>query len=283
MIVVLGPTASGKTDLGIKLAKARGGAVISADSRQLYTSMNIGTATPCRSAQGGVKHYGFDMREPNDPMTLAEWQRVAFSLIDRLREIEIEPILVGGTMLYIDSVVKNYDIPKVVMNQELRNKLEQESVDNLYAKLLTQDPAARSFIEPGNKRRVVRALEVIAATGRPFSELRKKRAPRYDVEMIGLFPGWEILRERIEKRARQMMKEGLLEETKRLQEKYGKDLSLLQTMNYRQAAKVLAGELTKEEASEEMIRVNMRYARRQMSWWRGREEIKWVESPLYAL
>lgn len=287
MVVILGPTASGKTNCGIKLAKKTGGAVISADSRQLYTGMDIGTAKPRQVWRGavhgmlttdkvdGVDHYGFNIREPSNQITLAEWQQAAFKMIDYVITQNRAPLLVGGTMLYIDSVVDNYDIPAVGPDEKLRSKLEGEKTEVLYAKLIEQDPSAKDFIEPANKRRIIRALEVIEATGRPFSEQRQKRAPRYDAEMIGVFPGWDSLRERVVLRARQMIDDGLLEETRQLQEYYGKDWPLLKTMNYCQAAAVLAGEMTEQKAMEEMIKVNMRYARRQMSWWRRRKDIRW--------
>jgi len=291
MIVILGPTASGKTDGGIKLAKQVGGAVVSADARQIYAGMNIGTATPKEAWSNkphdvltpdyvdSVAHYGLNIREPNDQMTLAQWQPAAFNMIDNIMADGKVPLLVGGTMLYIDSVVDNYDIPTVVPNEQLRSKLEEKKTEVLYARLIEQDASAKDFIEPANKRRIIRALEVIEATGRPFSEQRKRRTPRYDVEMIGVFPGWDSLRERVAWRARQMIDDGLVEETRQLQEHYGKDLSLLKTMNYSQAAAVLAGEMTEQKAMEEMIKVNMRYARRQMSWWKRRKEVRWLSSP----
>lgn len=309
MIVILGPTAAGKTSLAIKLARKIGGAVISADSRQLYTGMDIGTATPVldnskvkthptslklrgtRKSKlshhdiltpdliSGIEHYGFNIRQLNNPMTLAEWQQAAFKMIDHVITQGSIPLLVGGTMLYIDSVVYNYDIPAVGPDEKLRSKLEGEKPEVLYAKLIEQDPGVRDFVEPANKRRIIRALEVIEATGRPFSEQRQRRTPRYDAEMIGVFPGWDSLRERVALRARQMIDDGLIEETRRLQEGYGKDLPLLQTMNYRQAAAVLAGEMTEQKALEEMIKVNTRYARRQMSWWRRRKDISWFIDP----
>lgn len=299
MIVILGPTGSGKTAGGIKLAKRVGGAVVSADSRQIYAGMNIGTATPVLDNSkvksqkskfshhdiltpdliSGTEHYGFNIRQPNNPMMLAEWQQAAFKMIDNIIADGKVPLLVGGTGLYIDSVVDNYDIPAVGPDEQLRSKLEQEKTEALYARLIEQDPSARDFVEPANKRRIIRALEVIEATGRPFSEQRKRRAPRYDVEMIGIFPGWDSLRERVTLRARQMINDGLLEETRQLQEYYGEDLALLKTMNYHQAAAVLAGEMTEQEAREEMIKVNMRYARRQMSWWRRRKDIRWFTDP----
>jgi len=291
--VIVGPTASGKTELGISLAK-QGGAVVSADSRQIYVGMDIGTAKPLRSNRktnqglrhdvltpdvvSGVEHYLFNIREPDQQLTLAEWQEAAFNVIERLVKNGISPLLVGGTMLYVDSVVFNYDIPPVASNTKWRRKLESLDVADLFVRLQKEDPAAARLIQPENKRRIVRALEVIKVTGRPFSQLRKKRPAKYKVEMMGIFPGWDELRARITKRTRQMLTDGLLEEVQVLRNQYGASLPLLQTINYKQAGAVLDGEKTKDEAREEMIRVNMRYARRQMSWWRNRPEIKWGES-----
>jgi tRNA dimethylallyltransferase len=314
LIVIVGPTASGKTEAGIRLAKEMNGAVVSADSRQVYVGMNVGTAKPLgklskhkraqstnktqytnRKSQtdddytlhqimtpdvvGGIDHYLFNIRRPDDQLTLAEWQKAAFSVIDQLVNRNIAPLLVGGTMLYVDSVVFNYDIPSVEANKQLREELESKRIKDLYKDLLAKDPQAKDFVQSQNKRRIIRALEVIEATGKSFSHQRKVHASRYDVQMIGIFPGWEKLAERIRQRAQQMLTGDLLEEVKRLQKKYGKELPLLQTMNYKQGAAVIAGEMTQEEAIEKMVSVNTRYARRQMSWWRGRKEIVWIDSP----
>lgn len=310
LIVIVGPTASGKTEAGIILAKHISGEVISADSRQIYTGMNIGTAKPemenlklktksekqklkTQNTLGNdiqhdvhvadlvesVKHYLFNIRQPDDQLTLAEWQEGAFKVIDRLIDSNTPPLLVGGTMLYVDSIVFNYDIPSVEVNKKLREDLQSKSTEALFEDLLKRDPQAIDFVQPENKRRIIRAIEVIEATGKPFSGQRKTKLPIYDVQMIGLFPGWEALSDRIQNRVKEMLEEGLIEETIKLQDKYGLDLPLLQTINYKQVASMLEGELTKEEAIQEMIRVNTRYARRQMSWWRGRAEITWIDSP----
>jgi tRNA dimethylallyltransferase len=288
LITIVGPTASGKTEVGIKLAKKENGVVISTDSRQLYAGMNIGTAKPRELWSGsvhnaltpdvldGVEHYGFNIRTPDEKITLSKWQGEAFGMLDKIVSEGRTPLLVGGTMLYVDSIVKNYDIPDVEPNDELRKELEGEDVDVLFEKLVEKDPEAKEFVESHHKQRIIRALEVIEATGKLFSEQRKTGPLEYDVKMIGLFSSWEDLQDRVGLRVREMLDDGLIEETVKLQEKYGVDLLLLKTMNYLQAGKVIAGDMTKEEAVEEMARVNLRYARRQMSWWRGRDEIEWV-------
>jgi len=284
ILAIVGPTASGKTALAARVAQEMGGAIVSADSRQVYTGLDIGTATPKNPASGisgqEPKQYLINIRDPDQPLTLAEWQQAALAVIDRLAADGTLPILVGGTMLYIDSVVDNFAIPDISPNVQLRERLTGEKAPVLYERLIKLDGAAADFVSPNNKRRIIRALEVIEATGEPFSALRRTHAARrYDVAMIGIEAGWDSLRKRIAARAQQMFKDGLLDETRRLQKRYGADLPLLQIINYREAAKVLAGELSEEEAVSEMIRSNMRYARRQMSWWRRRSNIRWITSP----
>lgn len=285
--VILGPTAAGKTSYGITLANERSGAVISADSRQIYAGMNIGTAKPPEAwldtlhsmtrpdVIQGIDHYLFNVRTPNEPWTLSQWQAAAKDVITKVLGDNKVPIIVGGTMLYIDSILKNYSIPPVTPDQQLRNELEKKSPEELYTKLLEKDPDAQAFIEPHHKQRIIRALEVIQSTGTSFSSLRKEQPSPYDFQVIGIFPGWNALEKRVTSRAKEMFEIGLIKETQQLQETYGSDLPLLKTMNYAQAVKVLAGEYTFEQAIEETVRVNMRYTRRQMSWWKSRTEIRW--------
>lgn len=300
LIVLTGPTASGKTDLAIAVAQALNGAVVSADSRQVYVGMDIGTAkavpkklkdqssktkqTAKHDIQipdviDGVSHYLFNIRQPDQPLSLSEWQAAAFAAIDTIHKASLSAVLAGGTMLYIDSIVKNYELPTVEPNPALRIELEETAVEKLYEQLLRRDPAAGKFIEPGNRRRIIRALEVMAATNRTFSELRRQRPTPYDVRMIGLFDSWEALEKRIVARVGTMLNDGLIEETQRLVDRYGAQLPLLQTMNYKQALAVIQGTLTAKEALDDMRRANMRYARRQMSWWKNRPEIHWFKEP----
>lgn len=289
-VAIIGPTASGKTDLGIRLAQKLSGAVLSADSRQIYCGMNIGTAKPRQawrvnhhSHAGGnlepviidrVPHHLFNIAEPTRQISLSEWQSHAKKVLNNLLAQNIQPVIAGGTMLYMDSVVYDFDLPAVAPNEAFRANLEVKSAGELYAELLKKDPDAKLFIEPGNKRRIIRALEVMAVTSKAFSGQRQ-RSQQPNAKIIGLFPGWEVLRQRISVRVQNMFTEGLLDETKLLVEKYGRDLPLLQTMNYKQALAVLDGKMSQEEATAEMIRVNMRYAHRQMSWWRRDKNIKW--------
>lgn len=287
LTVIVGPTASGKTALGLQLAQAHNGAVISADSRQVYAGMNIGTAKPPDAWQtlaheplqpdhvAGTAHYLFNTALPSTPLTLADWQHDALSVIDTLTTNSTPAFLVGGTMLYVDSIIKNFTLPQVPPNTALRTALASQSTEQLYRQLLKQDPAAQTFIEPGNKRRIIRALEVIAATGQPFSVQRQQHAPRYHTTIYGVFPGWSELTHHLTTRAEAMFSDGLLTETEQLRQQYDKDLPLLATMNYRQAAAVLDGTLTQADALADTVRVNVRYARRQLSWWRNRPEIRW--------
>lgn len=288
VLVILGPTASGKTDYAISLAKERNGEIISADSRQLYVGMNIGTAKPQSVWETniheilkadeieGVPHYLFNVASPDQPWTLSQWQAAAKHVIQDIGQRGKQPIIVGGTMLYVDSVVFNYTIPQVTPNEQFRNQLEAEPVETLYNRLIQADPAAKEFIEPHHKRRIIRALEVIEQTGKPFSASRQRSASPYQFELVGLFPGWEVLQERITHRIQTMFQEGLVEETRQLRKRYTSALPLLQTMNYKQAGNVLDGLQSEDEAIQEAIRANMKYAHRQMAWWKHREEIGWI-------
>lgn len=226
----------------------------------------------------GVPHYLLNIREPNEMMTLAEWQAAAWAMIERIIQDGKTPLLVGGTMLYVDSIVKNFDIPAVAPDPARREEMERLETQKLYEGLMQRDPGAVKFIEPHHKQRIIRALEVIEATGKPFSEQRRKQELAYEIKMLGLFPGWEELAKRIEERAQRMLEDGLLEETQALREHYGPDLPLLKTMNYRQAVGVLDCLLSPIDAVAEMKKENMRYARRQMSWWKNRKEIEWLKS-----
>lgn len=285
LAVILGPTAAGKTTAAIRLAYKINGAIVSADSRQVYTGMDIGTAKPVLDQRDasvwepgphhilvpdrvdGVDHYLINIRQPNEEMSLAEWQSAAYQAIDAIIEQHLTPILAGGTMLYIDSIVRAYDIPTVPTNHENRARLATQNVEALYKKLIELDPKAALFVQAHHAQRIIRALEVIEATGRPFSEMRRSGECKYEAALYGLFPGWERLRENVSTRVKDMLKMGLLEEKQALIDKYGAALPLLKTINYHQVPDM-----------DEMIRSNMKYARRQMSWWRGRGEIGWFKT-----
>ncbi|MEX1997864.1 MAG: tRNA (adenosine(37)-N6)-dimethylallyltransferase MiaA [Candidatus Andersenbacteria bacterium] len=287
LLAVVGPTASGKTALGLNLAQHYQGAVISADSRQVYAGMNIGTAKSpqawaheAHSPQQadiveGIPHYLFNVCAPDTRYTLATWKADATHVIDRLHAAQIPALLVGGTMLYIDSVMFGYELPPVPPNDHFRQTLIAQDTDALYRELLTRDPAA-TFVEPHNKRRIIRALEVMEATGKPFSQLRRQRVPPSPDCWLGLFPGWEQLRDNVTRRVEEMLDAGLVEEVARLVEYYGEALPLLQTLNYKQGLALLQGQISREAAAMSMIAATMRYAHRQMSWWKNNKQIHWL-------
>lgn len=286
--VVVGPTSSGKTEHAIELAKKQSGSVVSADSRQVYAGMNIGVAKPQEvwsddahdayvpDIVDGVAHYLLNVSTPDKPLSLADWQPRSFEVIDKVLDDGGHPILCGGTMLYVDSVAFNYSIPNVEADETLRSSLNEKDVEELYQELLQKDPEASSFVEPHHKQRIIRALEVIQSTGKKFSDERTSRDPIYDVTWIGLFPGWDELETRLQERTEVMFEMGLLDEVKHLRDTYSPTLPLLQTMNYKEAGLVLDGQMTHDEAVKEMVRSQMKYARRQMSWWRRNAEIEWV-------
>ncbi len=288
--VILGPTASGKTAYAIQQAKKLGNAaVISADSRQIYSFMDIGTAKPQKAWNTvphsitepdvieEIDHYLLNIVNPNNLFTLSQWQPAAYAAIDHVLSQGKTPFLVGGTMLYIDSIVKNYTIPKVPPNPSYREHLESKEASTLFSLLLEKDPDAKKFIEPHHKQRIIRALEVIQATGKPFSALRQTQPPRYTFEITGLFPGWDVMKDRISRRSEEMLTQDLLKETQNLRERFSPDIPLLNTMNYVQAGAVLDKKISSEQAIDEMIKVNMKYAHRQMSWWKNSSyHIQWI-------
>jgi len=282
ILVILGPTASGKTVLGIELAKKNNGSIISADSRQVYAELNIGTAKPKEAWQNTVHavdmpdqidtidHFLLNIRSPKEIYTASEWKSDAEKIIKSLITQNKQPILVGGTMLYIDSILYNFSMPQVAPNKILRGQLDLLSTTELQKRLQNTDSAAFDFIESHHRQRMIRALEVIESSGQKFSELRKKRPSPYEFEIIGIFPGWEKLEENIKNRSQEMLDNGLVEETNNLQKKYGSDLPLLKTINYAQALDA--------DPLPAMVRATMRYAHRQISWWKRNKEIKWITS-----
>lgn len=275
LIIILGPTASGKTAYSIDMAKRINGAIISADSRQVYSDMNIGTAKPKEAFLNtphtadipdtieNIPHYLLNITTPNNPLTLSQWLASAEIALQEITKSNRIPMIVGGTMLYIDAFADGYTLPNIEPNMNLRAELEQQSPEQLYMQLQTLDPASCQFIEPHNTRRIIRALEVMSATHKKFSELRSTSPKHYDTTKIGIFPGFDTLKQNITTRATSMLAQGLEQEKAHLKNKYPNS-PLLQTVNY------------KEHSIEEMVQSNVRYAHRQMSWWKRKKDISWI-------
>lgn len=292
LIAVVGPTASGKTDLAIALAKKFRGEIVSADSRQLYRGLEIGADIPAgrkvtRKGGGvfvvrGVRHHLLAILPPSQALTLAEYKRLAQAAIDDILKRGKVPILAGGTGLYVRSVVDNFEIPEVPPDMALRRKLAKLPIAGLYQKLEAADPAYAKKISPRNSRYIIRALEVMAATGRTFSELQKQGQPLYRVLQLGIKRPRAEMYGRIEARVDQMMRRGLLKEAKKLGQKYGWSLEPMTALGHRQLGEFLRGQIGLEAAVERIKRDTRHYAKRQLTWFRRDKRIRWLRSSAQA-
>jgi len=273
IIAIIGPTASGKTALAVRLAKKFGGELISADSRQIYKGMDIGTAKDKSYPQ-----YLVDSLSPKTAFNVLRFKNLCLRNIREVSKKNKLPILVGGSGLYLNVVLYNLKIPKVRADEYLRIKLEKLALGELEKRLKKLDPEA-ARITAGNKRRIIRALEVIAKTGKPFSEQRKKGKPLFDTLVIGIKVPREKLYERIEKRIDEQIKKGLVGEVKNLVKKYGKNAYALRgTIAYKELIPYLSGETTLESAIQEIKKNSRRFSRRQMTWFRAQPDVRWVDS-----
>jgi len=283
LIVVLGPTAVGKTELAIRLGEVLGAEIVSADSRQVYRYMDIATAKPSPAQRRRVHHHLVDIVDPDEEYTLAQYQERAYAAIDTLHAQGKLPLLVGGTGLYVRAVVEGWTVPRARPDQELRARLyakaEQEGADAVHEELIRVDPVAAARIDARNVRRVIRALEVYRTTGVPISELQKKRPPHYRVLQIGLTTAREKLYERIDQRIDGMMEAGLLEEVRGLVARgYGYTLPSMSGLGYRQIALYLRGEASLDEAVQLIKRHTRRFVRQQYNWFRlSDESIQWYD------
>lgn len=285
IIAIVGPTASGKTDLGLALAKKFNGEIISADSRQVYKKMDIGTAKPKgewvneKYEVRGVPHYMMDIVEPDKDFSLADFKNQAVQHIQNTLRRGKLPIIVGGTGLYVWAIIDNLDIPKVKPDLQLRKKLEEKSVAELAAMLQEIDLDAAQKIDIKNPRRVLRALEVAITSGKSFVAQQTKSEPLFEALQIGMQITKEELDERIDLRVDKQIKEGLVEETKGLLEQgFGWNLSSMSGIGYRQIGYYLRGEMSLTEAIAILKRDTKRYAKRQMTWFKRDKRITWIKN-----
>jgi len=283
LIVIVGPTAVGKTQLALRLCEDLGGEVISADSRQIYKGMDIGTAKPTAEERQRVPHHLIDLIEPDEEFTLAQYQEMAYRAIDGILSRGRLPFLVGGTGLYVRAVLEGFAVPRVRPDPALRKRLQQEveakGSEVLHGRLRELDPEAAAKIDPHNVRRVVRALEVCEATGQPISRLQRKEPPPYRILKIGLTMERKALYRHIDERVDRMMGRGLLEELKRLVEKgYSYDLAAMSGLGYKQLGLYLRGEVDLAEALRMIKSETHRFVRQQYKWFRLDDEtINWIE------
>jgi tRNA dimethylallyltransferase len=279
LLVIVGATAVGKTALSLKLARLFKGEIVSADSRLFYRGMDIGTAKPSPAEQITVPHHLIDICDPDETLTLAEYQRLAYATIDRIQGNGRLPILVGGTGQYVRAIVEGWGIPEVAPHPSLREALAALGGPELARWLRYLDPAAAEKLDPRNVRRVIRALEVTLLKGRPISELQRKSPPPYHIAQIGLHRDRESLYERIDARVEGMMAAGLLAELAGLRDGgYGRNLSSMSGLGYRQLWAYLIGEMSLEDAVERIKFETHRFARQQATWFRRDDPaINWFE------
>ncbi|MCB0199290.1 MAG: tRNA (adenosine(37)-N6)-dimethylallyltransferase MiaA [Anaerolineae bacterium] len=290
LIAVLGPTAVGKTAISLQLARQFDGEIISADSRQIYRGLDIGTDKIGLAERSDVAHHLIDVVAPDQILTLAEYQRLAFAAVDDIHRRGRTPILAGGTGLYVRSVLDGLGIPEVPPNLALREELDAYVAANgaeaLHARLAALDPDAAARIDYRNVRRVVRALEVCLVTGQPISVLQRATPPPWRILRIGLTRPRAALFERIDRRVDEMMARGLLAEVESLLVAgFGPELPALTGLGYRQVIQHLHGELSLEEAVEEIKRQTRRFVRQQYTWFRLDDpRIRWfdLEQARYA-
>lgn len=283
LVVIVGPTAVGKTRLALRLAQEFDGEIVSADSRQVYRGMDIGTAKPTLEERCRVSHHLIDVVAPDETFTLAQYQELAYEAIDDVLARNKVPFLVGGTGQYMRAVVEGWGIPRVPPKEGLRAELyrqaEIEGEETLHARLREVDPVAAERIDPRNVRRVVRALEVYLETGRPISELRRKKPPSYRILQIGLTMERRELYRRIDERVDRMIEEGLVEEVRGLVERgYGYDLPSMSGLGYQQIGLYLRGQVSLEEAIQLIKHHTRRFVRHQYNWFRlDDESIRWFD------
>lgn len=269
VIAIVGPTASGKTKMAIEMAQKLDTEIISADSRLVYKGFDIGTAKPTKEEQLLVKHHMIDVVEPEYDFSVADFADGASKVISELHAKNKVPIVVGGTGLYFRILLENYDMPRVEANPKLRAELENLSNEELFEKLSNIDKISAEKIHQNNRVRVIRALEVSLTTGKPFSSIKGVKENKYDVEWV--FPeieSREILYNRINIRVDMMIEDGLVDETKNLLLKHGRIKNLVNTIGYQEIIEYLDGNISIENAIEQIKQNTRRYAKRQLTWFR---------------
>ena len=284
LVVIVGPTAAGKTDLAVHLAQEVNGEIVSADSRQVYRGMDIGTAKATREEQERAAHHLLDVVDPDETLGLAQFQELANAAIAGITARGRVPLLVGGTGQYVMAVVEGWKVPRVppdeALRQDLYRQADEEGAEVLHARLRALDPAAADRIDARNIRRVVRALEVCLVTGEPISEQQGKSPPPYRILILGLsLPRVELYR-RIDDRVERMMVAGLEDEVRGLVTAgYDFDLPAMSGVGYGQFAPYLAGEATLDDVVVEIKRATRRFVRHQANWFRpGDARIHWLEA-----
>lgn len=286
IIVIVGPTASGKTALSIELAKKVNGEVISADSMQIYKEMDIGTAKVTKEEAQGIKHYLIDFVSPDKRYTVSNFKKDAENAIIEILDKGKVPIIVGGTGLYINSLIYDIEYQDMEYDESYRNELmkiaeNEEGLKLLYEEACKIDDEAMKKISPNDKKRIIRVLEIFKATGKTKTEqeiLSRQNEVKYDYKVYGISTDREILYDKINRRVDIMLEKGLVEEVKNIYGKYNSFPTAMQGLGYKEVVEYLKNEITYEEMTEKIKQESRRYAKRQLTWFRRNKEIIWLDS-----
>lgn len=285
VIVIAGPTASGKTALSIALAKKINGEIISADSMQIYKYMDIGTAKPTKEEMSGIKHYLLDFVSPDERYSVADFKKNAENAIEEILKKGKTPIVVGGTGLYIDSLIYGIEYPDIKFDEDYRNSLEkiaslEGGLESLYEKAIKIDSNAVLKISRNDKKRIMRILEIYHATGKTKTELEiesRKNEVKYDYRVFVINMDREKLYERINKRVDIMIENGLIDEVKSILKRFDNFPTAMQGLGYKEVVDYLYGRYTKNEMIEKLKMETRRYAKRQLTWFRKDKSFTWID------
>ena len=283
VIVICGPTASGKTSLSIELAKQINGEIVSCDSMQIYKDMTIGTAKPTKEEMDGIKHYLLDFVSPDQRYSVAEYKKDAENAIEKIISEGKVPIVVGGTGLYLEALIYNIEYQNIEEDMEYRNKLyeieREQGLSKLYEMASKIDSKAMEKISPNDKKRICRVLEIYHLTGKTKTELEeesRKNEPKYNYKLFGITMDREKLYERINFRVDIMINQGLIDEVKNLLEKYNNFPTAMQGLGYKEVVEYLNGLITKDEMIDKIKMETRRYAKRQLTWFRKYKNLIWI-------
>lgn len=275
VIAIVGATASGKTAYSIELAKKINGEIISADSRLVYKGFDIGTAKPTKQERQGIPHHLIDIVEPEFDYSAGLFQKQAREVILEINSRGNVPIIVGGTGLYIDILLKNFDLPQIPPNKDFRKNLANTDVHYLFELLKNKDSEAAESIDSNDRKKIIRALEIIATTGKPLKQSRGIQQQEFDIQWIGRNFDRITLYNRINSRVDTMFEQGLLDETQNLLEKHGKIPNLINTIGYKEVIGYIDNKYSLDEAKELLKKNTRNYAKRQLTWFRKNTNIEW--------
>ena len=285
VLVIVGPTASGKTALSIELAKKINGEIVSCDSMQIYKKMDIGSAKPSKEEMQGITHYMINIVEPNQRYNVAEYKKQAEESIEKILSKGKVPIVVGGTGLYADSLIYGIEYPETEFDENYRIQLEkkaetEQGLQELYDKAKKIDEKAISKISPNDKKRVIRILEIYHSTGKTKTELEiesRKNGPKYNYKVFAINMDRKILYDRINKRVDIMIKNGLIQEVQNLTKQYNQFPTAMQGLGYKEVVEYFEKKLTKEEMIDKIKQETRRYAKRQLTWFKKNKETIWID------